>query len=67
MAFGGGKASKRQTRKTTRWFGACIDIENRKEAEAALRASEERLKRVLETDAVGVLFFDQEWNFNGRQ
>ncbi|EJT00967.1 CheR family methyltransferase [Rhizobium sp. CCGE 510] len=30
------------------------------EAEVALRRSEERLQRVLETDAVGVIFFDQE-------
>jgi PAS domain S-box-containing protein len=30
----------------------------RREAEAALRASTERMQRVLETDAVGMLFFD---------
>jgi two-component system CheB/CheR fusion protein len=30
-----------------------------RETEAAVRTSEERLRRVLETDAVGVLFFDR--------
>jgi PAS domain S-box-containing protein len=35
------------------------DITERKRAEGALRASEERLRRVLETDAVGVVFFDR--------
>jgi PAS domain S-box-containing protein len=35
------------------------DLIARTRAEALLRASEERQKRVLETDAVGVLFFDK--------
>ncbi len=34
------------------------DVSERGLAEEARRASEERLRRVLETDAVGVLFFD---------
>jgi PAS domain S-box-containing protein len=38
---------------------AIEDITERKRAEAGLRASEERLRRVLETDAVGVIFFDR--------
>jgi two-component system, chemotaxis family, CheB/CheR fusion protein len=37
---------------------AIEDITERKRAEAGLRASEERLRKVLETDAVGVMFFD---------
>jgi two-component system CheB/CheR fusion protein len=36
-----------------------IDITARRRAEDALRASEQRLQLVLETDAVGVLFFDK--------
>jgi two-component system CheB/CheR fusion protein len=36
------------------------EITGRKVAEEALRASEERLRKVLETEAVGVLFMDKE-------
>lgn len=35
-----------------------IDITERKRAEIALRQSEERMQRVLDTKAVGVIFFD---------
>ena len=34
------------------------DITGRKQAETALRANERRLRKVLETEAVGVVFFD---------
>ena len=44
--------------KPLRMLGTMLDITERKRIEAALRESEERLQRVLETDAVGVLFFD---------
>jgi two-component system, chemotaxis family, CheB/CheR fusion protein len=36
-----------------------VDITERKRSEEAIRQSEERLRRVLETDTVGVLFFDE--------
>jgi two-component system CheB/CheR fusion protein len=36
------------------------DITERKQAEEGLRASEERLRKVLETESVGVLFLDRE-------
>ncbi|WP_160939386.1 PAS domain S-box protein [Teichococcus coralli] len=39
------------------WIGAASDVTARRAAEEALRTSEERLRRVLETDAVAVLFF----------
>ncbi len=39
---------------------AIEDITGRKQAEQAVRASEQRLRQVLETDAVGVLFFDRQ-------
>ena len=41
-----------------RLMGVSHDVTAHKEAEDALRVSEQRLQRVLETDAVGVLFFD---------
>ena len=41
---------------------AIEDITERKRGEAALRASEQRLRDVLQTDAVGVLFFDRRGN-----
>jgi PAS domain S-box-containing protein len=39
---------------------AIEDVTERSRAEAALRASEERLRKILETDAVGVILFDKE-------
>jgi two-component system, chemotaxis family, CheB/CheR fusion protein len=35
-----------------------VDVTDRRQAERRLRESEERLRKVLETDAVAVLFFD---------
>jgi PAS domain S-box-containing protein len=41
-----------------RWFGSSVDIHDRKQAEEAVRCSEERLRKALSIDTVGVLFFD---------
>jgi PAS domain S-box-containing protein len=44
-------------------FVMCTDITERKRAEAALRESEERYRRVLETTHEGVCFFDRDFRF----
>ena len=42
----------------TAWFGVASDINERKQAEAALRASEARLRRVFESNVVGMIRWD---------
>ncbi|WP_210116343.1 PAS domain S-box protein [Hymenobacter fodinae] len=44
----------------TRWFGSSMDIHDRKQVEEALSRSEERLRKALSIDTVGILFFDPE-------
>ena len=51
-----------ETRKLVRWYGTAIDIEDRKQAEQALRRSEERWRSVFENSAIGVALTD----LNGR-
>src|SRR6266704_2524309 len=51
-----------ETGKLVRWYGAAIDIEDRKRAEQALRQSEERWRSVFENSAIGVALTD----LNGR-
>ncbi|MCW2239602.1 PAS domain-containing protein [Azospirillum canadense] len=41
-----------------RWYGTTEDIHDRKLAEEASRRSEQRLRRAMETQTVGVIFFD---------
>jgi two-component system, chemotaxis family, CheB/CheR fusion protein len=42
------------------WFGAASDITARKAIEERLRDSEEHLRRVLETETIGVLFLTRD-------
>lgn len=44
----------------TEWFGTAIDLTARKTAEEALQRSYERLERVVQTEAVGVMFWNTE-------
>src|SRR5690606_8364644 len=43
----------------TRWFGTCTDITDRIEAEARLRDSEARLRRIVDSGMVGVVYWDE--------
>jgi PAS domain S-box-containing protein len=47
-----------------RMLGSMQDISRRKQTEEALRLSEERLKKVLSIDTVGVIYFDFEGNIH---
>jgi PAS domain S-box-containing protein len=51
-----------ETGQLVRWYGTAIDIEGRKQAEQALRKSEERWRSVFENSAIGVALTD----LNGR-
>ena len=47
-----------ETGRLVRWYGTAIDIEDRKQAEHALRKSEERWRSVFENSAIGVALTD---------
>ena len=47
----------------TRWFGANTDIENQKQAEDALRESEQRWRGVFENTRIGVAVLDASLHF----
>jgi PAS domain S-box-containing protein len=51
-----------ETGKLVKWYGTAIDIEDRMQAEQALRKSEERWRSVFENSAIGVALTD----LNGR-
>ncbi len=52
-----------QTGEIVRWFGASIDIHDRKQAEAALRQSEEQSRNILESITDAFFSVDQNWQF----
>ena len=43
------------------YIGSCIDITERRDSEAATRASEERYRRIVETAEEGIWVVDREW------
>jgi PAS domain S-box-containing protein len=47
------------------WVGTNTDISDRLEAERALTASEERLRRAIEIETVGVVFFSMDGQITG--
>lgn len=52
-----------ETGKLVKWYGTAIDIEDRKQAEQALRKSEERWRSVFENSAIGVALTDLNGSF----
>ena len=52
-----------ETGNLVRWYGTAIDIEDRKQAEQALRKSEERWRSVFENSAIGVALTDMDGRF----
>src|SRR5215210_3397613 len=52
-----GAVSRDASGKAVRMYGATIDVTERKRAEEKLRESEERLRRAIEIETVGVIFF----------
>ncbi len=48
----------------TEWFGAASDVTARKQAEAAIRASEGRSRSILESITDGFFALDRDWRFS---
>lgn len=52
-----------QTGEIIRWFGASLDIHDRKQAEAALQESEEQSRNILESVTDAFFALDENWRF----
>jgi diguanylate cyclase (GGDEF)-like protein/PAS domain S-box-containing protein len=52
-----GAVSRDASGKALRMYGASIDVTERKQADEKLRQSEERLRRAIKIETVGVIFF----------
>lgn len=44
----------------TKWFGTCTDIENQKRTEQALRQSQERIRALVDSNMIGIVFLEGE-------
>ena len=51
------------TGRITRWCGTCTDIESIKQAEAAVRKSEEQLNGFFNASPVGMVIVDRDFRF----
>ena len=51
----------------TDWVGVALDVEEEKQAEAALRSSEERFRGIVEASAEGIWIVDNRHADNVRQ
>ncbi len=56
---------KDETGRVLRWFGTNTDVTERREADRARAASEERFRRALEIETVGIIFFNTEGEITG--
>jgi PAS domain-containing protein len=43
-----------------KWFGTCTDIEEQKRAEQALRQSQERIRALIDSNIIGIVFIEGE-------
>ena len=66
LALDEGKARARTTRHAHGWFGTCIDIEDRKQAEEALKESERKLSDIYASMSEGLALHEIIYDESGR-